>query len=492
MGKIKSQGIVNTIWTYFGIAAGGVYSIFIIPRAFAQNPEYWGLVQFMVYYMQVFLPLAQLGMPNTIIRFFSKTKTRELPNFYAFIVTLTFFVTLIVSILYFQFGASLANAENRELFTGHYVWLIPMLIGASFFETFSAISKAGLKSKVPVFLKESFPKLYTLVLITSYWLIPFSFKIFLILYSAIYILQFIIMLGYLIAKFNFRLSFSSGFFSSTLVRQMYPYMFLSVFVTSTALWSVKIDILMIGYMIDLQQVAYYSIALYMATLIIIPFRSMSSIATPMVAGYWTNNQQEEINTVLKKVSEISLVVGSFIFLALWYNIEWIMHILGNKFGDIKWVFFVIGLSRLIDSMFSINGGVILTSKYYKIDFIFQSVLVITSILLNFWLIPLYHLEGAALATLIALIIYNLMKWVFLVKKFKFSPFSRSTSIALILLVGLIVLAKFNPLQFAYWTNAFISVILLVTVYLMAIYKLNLSGELRQAIDKITGKFTAYK
>jgi len=484
MGKIKSQGVANTIWNYLGIAAGGVYSIFLIPKAFAHHPEYWGFIQFLVYYMQVFLPLAQIGMSNTVIRFYSKVKSEDTANFYAFAILLTLIMTAIVSALYYQFGLQLSNSENVKLFSGNYIWLIPMLIGSAFFETFSAISKARLKSKVPVFLKESLPKFLTLGIITAYWINPFSFQLFLILYSSIYIIQLLILVFYLFTKEKINLKYNSQFFKGALANQMYPYMLLSVFITSTALWSVKIDILMIGYLVNLEHVAYYSIALYMATLIIIPFRSMSSIATPMIAGYWTNNQLQEISIVLRKVSEVSLAAGSFIFLGLWLNIDWIMHILGNNFGEIKWVFFIIGISRIVDSSFSINGGVLLTSKYYKIDLLFQIILVITSISLNLWLIPLFNLEGAALATLIALLIYNMSKWIFLLTKFKFTTFSRSTITALALIIGFLIISYYNPLKFQYWLNAFVSIIALSVVYLITIYWGNLSKEIKESLNRM--------
>jgi O-antigen/teichoic acid export membrane protein len=487
MGKIKSQGISNTIWTYIGILAGGLYSIFIIPKAFATHPEYWGFIQFLVYYMQVFLPLAQIGMSNTIIRFYTKVKTEDIANFYSFVLLITFFMTVVVSVLYFQYGNYLTNTENSELFRGNYIWLIPMLIGSAFFETFSAISRARLKSKVPVFLKESFPKLWTLGIITAYWLVPLSFELFLLLYSSIYIIQLLVLLFYLVIEEKLSIKFNSQFFRSILAKKMYPYMLLSMFITSAALWSVKIDILMIGYLIDLQHVAYYSIALYMATLIIIPFRSMSSIATPMIAGYWTNNQLQEISTVLRKVSEVSLAAGSFIFLALWLNIDWIVHILGDKFGNIKWVFFIIGISRIVDSSFSINGGVLLTSKFYKVDLLFQAILVLASILLNFWLIPLFSLEGAALATLVALLLYNIMKWIFLLRKFQFLTFSNSTVTAVLLLSGFLALSFYNPLKFQYWLNAFVSIAVLSAVYLFIIYRGNLSKDIKESLDRMLSK-----
>jgi len=211
---------------------------------------------------------------------------------------------------------------------------------------------------------------------------------------------------------------------------------------------------------------------------------MSSIATPMIAGYWTNNQLQEISIVLRKVSEVSLAAGSFIFLGLWLNIDWIMHILGNNFGEIKWVFFIIGISRIVDSSFSINGGVLLTSKYYKIDLLFQIILVITSISLNLWLIPLFNLEGAALATLIALLIYNMSKWIFLLTKFKFTTFSRSTITALALIIGFLIISYYNPLKFQYWLNAFVSIIALSVVYLITIYWGNLSKEIKESLNRM--------
>lgn len=487
MGKIKSQGVSNTMWTYIGLAAGGIYSIFIIPKAFGQHPEFWGFIQFLVYYMQVFLPLAQLGMPNTIIRFNSKVNNEELPKFYGFSIAITLLMTLIVSLGYFQLGPYLANTENKGLFSENFYWLIPMLIGAAFFETLSAISKASLKSKVPVFLKESLPKIYTLLLMTLYWVHPFSFDVFLALYAAIYALQLILITGYLLIEYGFRPKLDFGFFRITLAKQMYPYMLLSVLLTSAALWSTKVDILMIGYLLNLQEVAYYSIALYMATLIVIPFRSLSSIAVPLVAGYWTHGQKKDIDTVLKKVSEVSLVAGSFIFLIIWFNIDWIMAILGNKFGDIKWVFFVIGLSRLVDGMFSINGGIILTSKYYKIDILFQLILVSLGIVLNLWLIPLFNLEGAAIATLASLIIYNLLKWLYLFSKFNFSPFTRSTIISIFLLIGFFSLTVYKPFHLSFIANALVSLVIIPTVFLGAIYFLNLSNEIKDAINKLLKK-----
>lgn len=482
MSKIRTQGIANSFWTYLGILAGGIYTILIIPKAFSEHPEYWGLVQFLVYYMQIFLPFAQLGLQNTIIRFNSKVPVNQKSDFFGFSLVLSIFATIIVAGLYVKFGLSFASDNNRTLLTEHYLWLIPLLAGTALFESLSAISKSVLRTKIPVFLKDSLPKLWTLVIITAYWIKPFDLSLFLLLYSAIYLIQLLVILSYIFIRLKVRFSLNLAFFSSNLARSIYPFMAFSLMMSSTALWSAKIDVLMIGYLIDLQHVAFYSIALYLATLTAIPFKSVSIIAAPMIADFWTGNKLAEINTILKKVSEVSFAVGGFILLLIWFNIEWIMAVLGPQFGKIKWVFLLIGLTRLSDALFSINSHVIINSKYYKVDFYMQLGLVASSVGLNYWLIPKMGLEGAAISTLIAIFIYNLAKWVFLRVRFSFTPFTKHTTIALLLIGLLGIIGHFNPLVDFYWINAVLSTLFLAGVFLIAVKWMSLSPEVRSYLD----------
>jgi O-antigen/teichoic acid export membrane protein len=481
MSKIRKQSILNTIWSYTGIFAGALYTIFIVPKAFHHHPEQWGLVQFLVYYTQVFLPLAAFGIPINVIRFFSKVEKKLLPQFYFFSISIVLGLTAVVSIFYLYFGTTLANKQNELLFITYYKWLVPMLVGAVFFESFSAFSRAALKSNVPVFLKETVSKFWTLAILTLYYFKLFSFDVFIGLYAALYIFQLLAMISYLVKEHAFTLKFNISFFGSPIARKMYPYMLVSILGASAAIWTSKVDVLMIGYLLDLQQVAYYTIALYIATLIIIPYRSMASIATPMIAGYWTSNDVENINKVYKKVSIVSLVGGSFIFLAIWLNIEWIMNILGDKFGNTSWVFFLLGLSKLIDASFGINGGILLTSKYFKYDLIFQLLLITVTIVLNFVLIPVYKLEGAAASTLIALLTYNAIKVMFLYYKSGLFPFTKHTMKVLFLIIGVAVLTYIIPATGSHWEDAILNILVLTGLYLAAIWYWDISADLKSQI-----------
>lgn len=482
MGKIKKQGLSNTFWNYVGIAAGAIYTIFIVPKTFSDHPEYWGLIQFLVYYMQVLLPLAQLGLPNVIIRFHPKIHPSELPRFYFFIMVAVVTMTSITSILVVLFGDQLGTSSNPELYNKFYNLLVPLIVGASIFETFSAFSRAFLHTRLPVFLKEAFSKIWTLLILILFTFNLFSFATFIVLYSLVYILQLIIMAFRVFSMPQFNIHGSLAFFLSPQAKQMYPYMLFTTLGTSTAIWATKIDVLMIGYLAGYDQVAFYTIALYIATLLVIPFRSMSSIAVPMIADFWSKKDLPSIQTLYQKISETSLVSGSYIFLIIWFNIDWLMDILGPKFGNTHWVFFFLAIAKLVDVTSSINGAIIITSRYYKMDLIFQSVLIVLTIGLNLWLIPVYKLEGAAVATLISLTLYNLLKVIFLRHKVNIIPWSYRT--AWIVLIFLVLAIGKNALPISgHIANATLSAIILTAVYAVIILRTRLAPALKNEVLK---------
>jgi len=62
-------------------------------------------------------------------------------------------------------------------------------------------------------------------------------------------------------------------------------------------------------------------------------------------------------------------------------------------------------------------------------------LIVLSVLFNYLWIPVYGIEGAAFATLLAFLIYNLLRCILLWFKFQFLPFSKAQFTCL--LIGLI-------------------------------------------------------
>ena len=151
----------------------------------------------------------------------------------------------------------------------------------------------------------------------------------------------------------------------------------------------------------------------------------------------------------KSVSNL-LAIGLLLFGLIWLNIgnlvaflNWISHKQGGGYDALTKLIFILGLAKLIDLGTGVNSQIIGTSNYWKFDFFTNLSYIIISLPLNYYLIKNYGLEGLAFSNLVALTLYNSVRFGFLNIKFKLQPYTWRhglfliTSIALMLLVHLL-------------------------------------------------------
>ena len=69
----------------------------------------------------------------------------------------------------------------------------------------------------------------------------------------------------------------------------------------------------------------------------------------------------------------------------------------------------------------------------------MAVLAVLTILLNLWLIPLFGIEGAAVASFLAMLTFNLTKYIFVWYKFGIQPFNSKTLVLLAIAAGALIL-----------------------------------------------------
>jgi O-antigen/teichoic acid export membrane protein len=193
---------------------------------------------------------------------------------------------------------------------------------------------------------------------------------------------------------------------------------------------------------------------------------------------------------LYKKSALNLqVFGGLIMLGIFLNCNEIYHLIHQEYSGGIAVVFLIGLSKFYDMIIGNNAAIILNTKYYRWFLFFGIVLVISMIVLYMILIPIYGIIGAALATLIAVIVYNTIKVLFVFCKMNLFPFSIKTLHSF----GIIT---FVFLMFYFWDFAFHSIInillkssLITLVYGLLNYKLKISLEMNEILDKLKSKVT---
>jgi len=309
-----------------------------------------------------------------------------------------------------------------------YYWvLIPLLLGLYIFELLAAYSRIKQRSVMPFFLNTGLQKiLFFLLLVLMYFqLISFSiFFVFFVLLSVVKPL--LLWLDLSIAGELPRLSRPS--LGSSGIPGLRDYALFNALGTIAFLVITQIDSVMIGNMMGLDQLAYYSIPVFLISAMSVPEKSLTQISLPVISSLFAEKKFREVDVIYKKTAINQLLIGGGIFVFVWINIDFLMDLLGEKFGNTAFVFLLLGVGKIIDLATSVNGSILTISHKYRFVLVLQLTLLLLAIVLNIWFIPLWGMEGAALATMVSMIIYNVLKSVLVYRWYRLQPFNRNVFI----------------------------------------------------------------
>jgi O-antigen/teichoic acid export membrane protein len=242
--------------------------------------------------------------------------------------------------------------------------------------------------------------------------------------------------------------------------------------------------LMIGALLDLEQVAFYTLAFYIGSVIKVPGKSIVSISVPLLAKAWEEQNFKQIQTIYSKSSINQLIVGGLFFLCVWINIDAVFSILPEKFSHGKWVVLYIGLAQLFNVASGVNGSIIVNSKYYKYDLITNILLVIFTVISNYILIPKYGINGAAMATALSVFLFNLIRLILIKVKMGLQPFSLKTLYTVLILLGVYGISIYLPLSGNLYVDIIWKTFVVVAIFIPLLLALELSEDINKMVIDI--------
>lgn len=485
MGIVVNQSIKNTITTYLGFAIGALNTLFLYTEFLTD--EYYGLVGFILSVSNVMMPLMMFGVSNSIIKFYSSYKTRNQQNSF---LTLMLFLPLLIIIpvgLIGTFGyETISNWLSKEnsIIKG-YTWLIYVIaIAMAYFEVFFAWGKIHLKSVFGNIMKEVFHRICIFFLLFAVHLKYITVEQFIYGIAATYVLRMLIIkiyaFGLRYPKLNFKFSFD--------VVSVLKYSFLIIIAGSVAVTLLDLDKSMLGKMIKINNIAYYNVAIFIATVIAVPARAMHQITHPLTAQLLNDNNTIELKSLYKKSSLNLVIVSGLIFIFIIININELYTLLPEGYDKAIFVVVIISIVKLVDNLLGNNNAILFNSDYYRVILIFGVLIVCVAIVLNLILIPEYGIKGAAIATFLSLILYSFLKIWYVNLKFKIHPFSYQTFYTLILLTILCFGFYYWEFQFHPVLNIGLKSVIAGSLYCFAVYKFNLSEDISTLLNKILKRY----
>ncbi|MEX0883147.1 MAG: oligosaccharide flippase family protein [Cyclobacteriaceae bacterium] len=436
MAGAARQSIITTIFSYTGVVVGYANLLWLFPLIL--EAEQIGLFKTIQDMGLLLVPFAQMGLGHGITRYFPKVPGHQ-HAFFTLSILLAIIGFLLITILFLTFKESIimAYAENAPELINFLALVLFITFFAMVFSILESFSRSYVRVAFPTFLKEVFQRIGILISVLAYYMDWISFGGMLWSLAGIYFVSVLIMAVYIGSLKIFKFDFQWYRFPKRFKRDFLQYSLITLLGTAGAMLIMKIDSLMVSSMIGLNANAVYSIGFSIAVVIEMPRRAISQVAMPIISEKFAAGLLSEIDDLYKKIAIHQLFICLLIFIVIWINIDNLYYFVPNReiYQAGKWVVLLIGLGKLSDVIFSVNGEIIVFSRFYLFNITATVMMSLAVILLNLLFIPIYGIEGAALASLIAMFFYNLLKFFYIKFRLGFNPFS--VHIFKILLLGLV-------------------------------------------------------
>lgn len=438
MGLVVRQSILTTIIAYAGVVIGYVNLLYLYPRFL--EPDKVGLLRAVQDAAILFAPFAQFGLAYGILRYhpqMARTKGAE-QGFITLMLLLALagFGIFFLVFKIFERGALSFFEENAAAFIQYastVVWLTFILLFTAIIETYS---RSLLKTIFPYFVKEILIRLLMALSVTAYFLGWVTFDGFIVMTVFSNLVCLLALIIYLIAGGHLSLSTSFTQFDRTLMKAMIRYSLFSFAGAAGIIIIGKIDGLMVmGLSLDgPAAMAVYSTAFYMASVIEVPKKAMTSVAMPLISRAFDKNNMQEIAVLYRKTAINQMIIGALLLIGVYINLDSIYSLMPRSevYEAGRWVVIIVGLGKLVDMAFGPSSEIIVLSRYYGFNIVLIILLAVMSVALNFALIPVHGIKGAAISIALALITFNVVKYIFIAVKLQMQPFGWPALIVLVI------------------------------------------------------------
>lgn len=426
MGVIKRQGIKNTVVGYVGILIGFVNLILIQPHFLTK--EELGLTRVLYSFSLLVAMFVPLGINNATLRYFPMFRDDKKGHhgFFAFMNLFPFVGFLLAAAGLWFFQDFILDQYRREspLFITFFRYVFPLVFVSAFINTLTVYCNAHLKSTVPSFLNDIGVRLMTIAVVSVYYLKWITLDQFVAAFVLLYVVQLLLLVLFIFSfdKPSFRIDWPV--FREKRFMELIRYGMLLWFAGIASLGLKYFDSVMIGKYMPLAFVGIYTIAAFIPTVIEAPLVAFEKIASPKISYAWSLDDKKQIESIYHQSSLYLFLAGGWLFLLINANVDALYTFLPEGYSDGKWVVFIISLGTLFNMATGLNAPILFNSDKYRYGAFFLIVLAVLVLVLQMTFIPRFGLSGAAWATALASITYNILLMISVWRFFGLQPFDR--------------------------------------------------------------------
>jgi O-antigen/teichoic acid export membrane protein len=421
----KNPFVLQSLKTMF-LRIIGVVTLFGFSLFLTHNydPRIIGQFDFIQKILLVLSSICILGTDQSILYFTgilkSTNETEKLKAIYQRIISLILILSLVVLILFFFFGKSIIYFFFNDNNTYRLVLKAVIVL---FFYSLTLFNTETIRALGKVYMAELFRNIFKYVSVIFGAIVLFYshqeiylIDTFLVGFIALAIITTGIVI-WILKKEGFvssNKSDNSLFSYSFIASKSYPMAVsnLAIFLMMT------LDVVFLKKFKGDEIVAYYSIAMKLVSILFLINNSVFISVSLKIAQQFTDNNKIALLSTMKQSSRIIFVITLPIVAVVCFYSESILHFFGPNYIQAKQALLILMVGQLLASLFGITTIYLNMTGRQRI---FQVVLisaVFLNFILNFILIPIYSLTGAAIAFVSSLLFWNIITAFIVYKKDK--------------------------------------------------------------------------
>jgi O-antigen/teichoic acid export membrane protein len=434
MSQIRKQSIISTVFVYSGFLIGFINTYLFTRQGSPFTPSQYGLTGIFIAVGNLMFAFANLGMISTVYKFYPyyndnlPKKKNDLLT-WALVVSVTGFFFVILAGIIFKDLVIRKFGTNSPEFIQYYFWVFPFGFSLLLFSILEVFAWNIRKSIFTTFLREvAFRALTTvLIFLLSFKLIS-GFDTFIKLYAFTYGIVAASLLCYLVWKKELQLTFTVSRVTKKFYKKIISLASLIYFGGTILMIAQFIDTLVIMSILGTRAAGIFALGSVVAGLVQAPQRGAVAASIPILSKAWKDKDYDKINLIYQR-SGINLLIASLgIFLVIWLNYADAVKTFGLKpdYLQSQWLFFFLGMARVIDLGTGVNAQIIGTSVFWRFELLSGIVLFLLITPLSYFLVKQLGIVGAGYSNIISFTVYNIIRIIFLHKKFNMHPFSKKT------------------------------------------------------------------
>ena len=479
--KQYSEFAKYSFYNYIGVFIGVFSNLFI----YTTNEEFLGVVRYTESLAFLIWPLILMGASSSLINFTPKLKQKSNVKLFSYSLFTVIRNSILIFLIIFLGIDLLSDFVKFEFI--YFAFFLGLLLAA--IDLIKKQLTIYQKIAFPSVLDNLFPKL---VLPGIFILLYYNFieannsglRLYVISYLFILTALFFYALKRKSIAFTIRIK---SVFTNFSKKEYRNYSFFALAGSLGYMFVFKLDSLMIPNLISYKANGVYSIAAVAASVIFIPARGLFSLYAPQVSKMITDGHFESLNKLYKDVAKMLLFLGLLIYSAIFLGIENLFQLMPSKdlLMQTVSVIFIIGATSVFNMATGFNSEIINYSKFYKFNIIALGVLTILNLFANYYFIMIFDLgiHGAALASFLSIVFFNLLKVGFIYFRLGLFPFEINFFKLLILQIFLILVFYFIPNFSSPILNFLFKVSGVLSSQLFFIYRFKWLSPLNTFIDK---------